>query len=118
MYSLRYGTVPVVRRTGGLDDTVENWNPRTRRGTGFTFKDYTPDGMVAALRSALDLYGDPSAWRSLQLSGMSKDHSWDASAIAYGRVYERAIRLGARPTRLPGRAPAGLETNRNKSESQ
>ena len=119
MYCLRYGTVPVVRRTGGLDDTVENWNPRSRRGTGFTFSHYSPAALIAALRRALELYRDRAAWQSLQQAGMREDHSWDVSAREYARVYEKAIALAAR-TGAPrrGNPPAGLETNRDRSESQ
>ena len=92
MYSLRYGTVPVVRATGGLDDTIVNWSPRTGRGTGFKFADTTPEALLAALRKALEVYRDPSAWRSIQLQGMACDYSWDASARHYEKVYENAIR--------------------------
>lgn len=98
MYSLRYGTVPVVRATGGLDDTIVNWSPRTGRGTGFKFTDATPEALLAALRKALEVYRDRPAWRSVQLQGMACDYSWDASARHYGKVYENAIRArGKRP---------------------
>ncbi len=103
MYCLRYGTVPVVRRTGGLDDTVENWNPRSRRGTGFTFRDYTADALVASVDRALALYGDRDSWQNLQRAGMGQDHSWDASAREYVRVYETAIAGAARPDATRGR---------------
>lgn len=96
MYSLRYGTVPVVRATGGLDDTIENWNPRTRRGTGFKFKEGSPAALLSTLRKALELYGDRAAWRSVQLAGMARDHSWEASAAEYSTVYEKAIRTAAK----------------------
>ena len=92
MYSLRYGTVPVVHAVGGLDDTVENWNRRTGEGTGFKFEAYTPDALRGALQKALDLWHRPEAWRALQRAGMAKDFSWDASAAAYANVYEAAIR--------------------------
>ena len=95
MYSLRYGTVPVVRATGGLDDTILNWNPRTGRGTGFKFAEATPEALLATLRSALEVYRDPAAWRKLQLEGMSCDFSWDASARQYLKVYERATRYAS-----------------------
>lgn len=93
MYSLRYGTVPVVRSVGGLDDTIENWNPRTRTGTGFKFKDYTPDALYRTLERAVGTFADRNAWRALQRQGMKQDHSWDASAREYVKVYEKAIRL-------------------------
>jgi len=92
MYSQRYGTIPVVRATGGLDDTVTQWNSRTRKGTGFKFRDATAPALLKALRQALSTFGDQEAWRSLQLAGMARDFSWDASAVHYARLYERAIR--------------------------
>jgi starch synthase len=99
MYSLRYGTVPVVHAVGGLDDTIEDWNSRTGAGTGFKFRDYTPEALRAALQRALDLFGNPEAWQAVQRAGMQKDFSWDASAAAYVKVYEAAIRA-----RKPARA--------------
>jgi starch synthase len=92
MYSLRYGTVPVVHAVGGLDDTVENWNPRTGAGTGFKFRPYEPAALLGALQKALDLWYQPEAWRAVQRAGMARDFSWDASAAAYAKAYESAIR--------------------------
>jgi starch synthase len=92
MYSLRYGTVPVVRAVGGLDDTIENWVPRTRKGTGFKFRDYSADALFRCLQKAVSTFRDRTAWQALQAEGMKQDHSWDASARQYGRAYERAIR--------------------------
>jgi starch synthase len=96
MYSLKYGTVPVVRAVGGLADTIDNWNPRTNAGTGFTFTDYTPEALRATLQKALELYRKPKQWRAVQRAGMDKDFSWDASAAEYVKVYEKAIRIKAR----------------------
>jgi len=94
IYSLKYGTVPVVRATGGLDDTVEQFDPRTGKGTGFKFREYTGEAMLAALRSAATLYReDPNAWRVLMRNGMAQDYSWSNSAREYVRVYERARQL-------------------------
>jgi starch synthase len=90
MYSLRYGTVPVVRATGGLRDTVRDVDPETGQGTGFTFEPYTPEALVAALRRALALFGNRPAWRRVQKAGMRQDLSWDASARQYVEVYARA----------------------------
>ena len=90
MYSLRYGTVPLVRATGGLYDTVKNYDGATGGGTGFTFDDYTPEGLLGTLRWALGVFAQRDAWRRLQRSGMQQDHSWDSSARAYVQVYERA----------------------------
>ena len=95
MYSLRYGTVPVVRATGGLDDTIMNWNPRTGRGTGFKFRDATAECLWDAVVKAVAAFGTP-AWRTLQLRGMARDHSWDGSAREYVKVYEKAIKLAKR----------------------
>lgn len=90
MYSLRYGTVPVVRATGGLADTVRNFDARTGTGTGFTFDAYTSQALLDTLRWALATYSDRAAWRRLQVAGMQQDFSWDASARQYVKVYERA----------------------------
>jgi starch synthase len=90
MYSLRYGTVPLVRATGGLYDTVSNYDAATGEGTGFTFHDYSPDALLGTLRWALAVYRDRDAWRRLQRAGMQRDHSWESSARAYVSVYERA----------------------------
>src|SRR4051812_1984663 len=90
MYSLRYGTVPVVRATGGLFDTVRNFDPRTGVGTGFTFDQYSAQALLDTLRWALGIYRDRDAWRRIQVAGMTQDFSWDASARQYVKVYERA----------------------------
>jgi starch synthase len=92
MYSLKYGTVPVVRAVGGLDDTIDNWTPWTNAGTGFKFGDYTPEALLACLQRALDVYRKPKVWRTIQRAGMSRHFSWDASAVEYVKVYEKAIR--------------------------
>ena len=90
MYSLRYGTVPVVRATGGLDDTVSDVDEQTGEGTGFTFGAYTVEAMMGALQRALAWYTRPAAWRRIQLAGMAQDNSWEASAREYVEVYTRA----------------------------
>jgi starch synthase len=98
MYSLRYGTVPVVRATGGLDDTVTPFDPTTGEGTGFKFSAYTPAALVETLRDALTWYGRPDAWRRIQQAGMRMDFSWNVSAREYVKVYERAVsEKAARP---------------------
>ena len=91
MYSLRYGTAPLVRATGGLADTVRNYDPRTGEGTGFTFDEYSPRALLGTLRWALDIYKDRAAWRRIQQAGMQEDNSWDASARKYADVYRRAV---------------------------
>jgi len=92
MYALRYGTVPIVRTTGGLADTVEPHSAGGQEGTGFRFD--TPDGtgLMWALDQALAAYGNPGEWRALMQRGMSRDFSWDRSARAYVDLYETARR--------------------------
>jgi starch synthase len=92
IYSLRYGTVPVVRATGGLDDTIEPFDPASGSGTGFKFEQYTGGALLSAVRQALSAFGDAGAWRRLQINGMAKDFSWQASAAEYARLYEEARR--------------------------
>jgi starch synthase len=91
LYSLRYGTVPVVRATGGLDDTVRDVDEKTATGTGFKFTDYTPAAMLGALRRALKAYENRSLWRVLQETAMREDHSWDVSAREYVKVYRELL---------------------------
>jgi starch synthase len=91
MYSMRYGTVPVVRATGGLDDTVTDYNDAAGAGTGFTFKPYTPAALLGALERARTVFANPSNWKTLQLTGMRQDFSWDRSAREYVKLYENAI---------------------------
>jgi starch synthase len=90
MYSLRYGTPPVVRATGGLADTVEEFDVLTRDGTGFLFQSYDASEMVAALKRAIAIRRQPELWRTLQRNGMSRDFSWRASADGYDRLYAEA----------------------------
>jgi len=97
MYSLRYGTLPLVRATGGLDDTVENYDPYTGRGTGFKFWEASGPALVDTLRWALRVYDHPDVWQRLQRAAMAGDFSWARSAAAYVEVYEAAIaRTGRR----------------------
>jgi starch synthase len=95
MYSMRYGTVPVVRATGGLEDTVTDYNDATGEGTGFKFRPYTEVAFLGAIERARAAFINPSIWRKLQLAGMRQDFSWDRSAREYVKLYERA--LGRRP---------------------
>jgi starch synthase len=92
MYSLRYGTVPIVRATGGLADTVRNFTEKSRKGTGFSFDEYTAPALLRAVRRALRVFGRKKDWRALQAAGMRLDHSWDASAREYVKVYRSATR--------------------------
>ncbi|MGE3957701.1 MAG: glycogen synthase GlgA [Vicinamibacterales bacterium] len=95
MYSLRYGTVPVVRRTGGLADTVQDYWPGRFDATGFVFDDYTEWTLLNTLKRAIWVYWDnKDAWRALQVNGMQQDLSWDRSAREYVKMYEHAISRG------------------------
>ena len=101
MYSLRYGTVPVVRATGGLADTVREFDPITRQGNGFVFQTFSADEMVMALRRALAVHAEPELWRGLQRNGMASDYSWRVAADGYDRLYEEAmerVQQGRAPT--------------------
>jgi starch synthase len=91
IYSLRYGTVPVVRATGGLDDTIDE-------ETGFKFRDYSGSALLDAIRRALAAYEDKTAWADMMRRGMRKDFSWGASAAEYAALYRR---LGARAAEAP-----------------
>jgi starch synthase len=91
IYSLKYGTVPVVRATGGLDDTIEEFDPGTGHGTGFKFQAYDGPSLLAAIQQALSVFrNEPAVWRRIQLSGMAKDFSWQVSAAEYAKLYEAA----------------------------
>jgi starch synthase len=88
LYSMRYGTVPIVRATGGLADTVTDYDIQTDTGTGFTFRDYTPAAMMAAIERALISYADSERWHRLVVRDMSQRWSWEKSASKYMQLYE------------------------------
>ena len=91
MYSMRYGTVPIVRATGGLQDTVEHFNPETGTGTGFKFGPYDAGALLEKIRQALYFYGRPETWKKIQLNGMNVDNSWSAAAKKYIELYKRVL---------------------------
>ena len=93
MIAMRYGTIPIVRQTGGLKDTVHAYNPETGEGNGFNFHDYNADDMVAAITSAVDTYQKPEEWKKLQICGMTTDFSWAASAKEYYNLYKKITGL-------------------------
>ncbi len=93
MYSLRYGTVPIVRETGGLADSVEQINPDSGTGTGILFRDYDERGLEWALATALGLYRDKNLWRTIMLNGMAQDFSWQRQTARYVELYRQ---LGSR----------------------
>jgi starch synthase len=90
MYSMRYGTVPVVRATGGLRDTVRDYNADAETGTGFTFRPYTAPALLEAMGRAHAAFANSNQWRRLQRAGMEQDFSWDRSAREYVKLYESA----------------------------
>ncbi len=92
IYSMRYGTVPVVHATGGLDDTVEPWHAAQKTGTGFKFHEYTPAAMIRAMESALSTFRDKEAWQQLMRNGMGQDFSWDKPAREYEALYTEIAR--------------------------
>jgi starch synthase len=94
MYSLRYGTVPIVRRTGGLADSVELYDPATGQGDGIVFDVFKGAALSSALNVALDLYGQPQHWRRMMLNGMAKDFSWTRQGAEYVALYERLAASG------------------------
>jgi starch synthase len=92
MISLRYGTVPVVRETGGLADTVNNFNPKTGEGTGFVFKKHDTKAFLEAIDRAFEAFKDPKLWQKIMKNGMRCDFSWRASAKKYVELYDRIER--------------------------
>ncbi len=97
IYSLKYGTVPIVRATGGLDDTIDPWDARTGKGTGFKFTEYNGELLLTTIKEALRAFRDQTSWQALMRNGMGKDFSWNVSAKEYARVFERARQLRAVP---------------------
>ncbi len=87
MYSLKYGTAPIVRKTGGLADTVEQFDPATGEGTGFVFEHFDTTGFAWALKTALTTYQNRPAWEQLRLNGMAKDFSWERQGAEYEELY-------------------------------
>jgi starch synthase len=90
MYCQRYGTLPVVRATGGLVDTVDSFDPASGVGTGFSFRAYDPAALLSTLQLALQVYENRAAWRRMQQAAMHKDFSWDVAARRYANVYRAA----------------------------
>lgn len=92
IYSMLYGTLPVVRNTGGLHDTVENYDQRSAEGTGFVFDDLTPDAVFGTLKWAVETYRErPEHFRKLVKNAMSQNFSWEKSAEEYRKVYRNAL---------------------------
>jgi starch synthase len=93
MYSLRYGTVPVVRRTGGLADSVRHFDPvNGADGTGVVFNDYDAGAVIWAIGYALDLYQNPATWQRMVRNGMAQDFSWSRQVPHYVESYQQLLR--------------------------
>lgn len=92
MIALRYGAVPIVRKTGGLADTVVEFNPKTGTGTGFLFDEYSASALLRSLQRALRTYQDKTAWKKLIQNGMKQDFSWTHSAEEYVKLYKKLMK--------------------------
>ncbi|MGA8629604.1 MAG: glycogen synthase GlgA [Terracidiphilus sp.] len=95
MYSMKYGTVPIVRATGGLDDTIEEWDPEQGTGTGFKFAGVNPLDLLAEIDRAIEAFHDKKGWQKLMRNGMARDYNWSVPAKEYVKVYEAAVRMRA-----------------------
>jgi starch synthase len=95
---MRYGTIPIVRSTGGLADTVREFDPGTGEGNGFVFSDYTAKALSAAVERALAVRSQPALWDRLTANAMAEDFSWRRSAERYVELYQRAAALRAGST--------------------
>ena len=91
MYSLKYGTIPIVRATGGLKDTIREFDPESGRGNGFKFKAYSAQALVSCVRRAAAFYKKKDLWAVLMRNAMRDDFSWDAAARKYLRLYEKVL---------------------------
>ncbi len=91
MYSLRYGTVPIVHAVGGLDDTVQNYDVVSETGNGFKFRGYSSDEFIEKIYEALFAYSDPTVWETIRRNGMLIDNSWENAAAKYRDLYERTL---------------------------
>lgn len=89
LYSMKYATVPVVRAVGGLDDTIENFDPFTKKGNGFKFKDASSDALIKSLKDATFIFKNKELWNVLLHNGLSRDYSWDSSAEKYEALYSK-----------------------------
>jgi len=99
IYSLKYGTIPIVRATGGLDDTIQDYDPVHGKGNGFKFKEYSAPSFLETIKRALEVYRDRPAWEELMLRAMAADFSWEKSAQSYLEVYEKVLAKKRNPNR-------------------
>ncbi|OGC94808.1 MAG: starch synthase [candidate division Zixibacteria bacterium RBG_16_53_22] len=102
MYSLKYGTIPIVRETGGLADTIENVNPARGTGNGFVFRKYDSREMLNAVKFALEVYRNKAVWQEIMVRAMRQDFSWEKSAGEYVELYRKAIAKSGRGAQVAG----------------
>jgi starch synthase len=91
MFSLKYGTVPVVRETGGLADSIKKYDAATGEGTGFVFTDYTKEDLLKAVSEAIEIFANKNIWHKIQVKGMKEDFSWNKAANKYIDLYQTAL---------------------------
>jgi len=91
MYSLRYGTIPIVRATGGLEDTIKEFDPETEKGSGFKFAEYSSRAMIEEVKKASETYQNRDLWLRLMRNAMKEDFSWKRSALKYIDIYNQAL---------------------------
>jgi len=103
MYALKYGTVPVVRATGGLDDTIISFNSKTGKGNGFKFGSYDSEAFLSAIRDAVRLFQNATVWQDLMANGMKEDFSWDRSAGSYLDIYRSILNVERKPEKNESR---------------
>ena len=104
--ALRYGCIPIVRETGGLADSVINYDPRTDSGYGFTFKEFSPEGLLTGVVRAVETYKNQPVWNKIVKRAIQVDFSWKKSAQKYVELYNKAMELHAEGT------PAENQPNR------
>jgi starch synthase len=93
LYSFKYGTVPVVRATGGLGETVKPFSRKTLKGNGFVFREYSSRALLKTLKKALSLYGEPEIWQKIMQAGFRKNFSWKSAAKKYEKLYHNALEI-------------------------
>ena len=91
IYSLKYGTIPIVRATGGLDDTIVDYDPKVAEGNGFKFNEYSSKALIVKANKALEAFSDKKEWKKLVLNAMQQDFSWERSAKRYVELYKRLM---------------------------
>jgi starch synthase len=92
IYSLRYGTIPIVRATGGLDDTITDIHADPRKGNGFKFSEYSSKAFLSTVKRAVDYYSHKEAWAQLAWKAMSLEFSWEKSAREYIKLYQETMK--------------------------